>query len=86
MIRKSLLSIVGGIVIGLALSFGGGANAACNGNCSNGGPQGDGCTTTYEGCTCVMRCPTYPEGPCTQVCTCVYSLDCGPAPEEPPVS
>ncbi len=84
MIRKSLLSIFGGVVIGLALSFTGGAKAECSGQCSAGGGRGDGCTATYEGCTCYYRCPSFPEGPCTQVCSCVYSLDC-PATEEPPV-
>ncbi len=83
MIRKSILSIFGGIVIGLVLSFAGGAKAACNGACSDGGPQGDGCSTTYEGCTCYYRCPDFPEGSCTRVCSCVYSVDC-PMPEEPP--
>lgn len=86
MLVKSILSMVGGIVFGLVLVSGSPTRAACFGNCSDSGPTSDGCYKTFETCICTLRQPNYPDGPVEKVCSCIYSLDCGPAPEEGPVN
>lgn len=76
MLVKSILSVFGGIVFGLVLSFGSPARAACFGNCDDSGPTDGGCYKNFESCSCTTRQPNYPDGPVERVCSCIYSLDC----------
>lgn len=56
MIRKSILSVFGGALVGLVVTFGIGARAECGGSCQDSHQSGE-CYATFEGCRSTYSCP-----------------------------
>ena len=81
MVRKTMLSVIAGMALGLMLTVGARSTAADF--CTDSGCKGthinqDGCIAYPDGCIKSYQCPTYPNPPCETVVFCIYQEDCGP--------
>jgi len=80
MLKRTLLSALGGVAFSAALLAVPSANAACQGYCADKTLK-DGCESTYQGCTIQYDANDKPYH-----VDCFYTNSCGPAPEEPPAT